>query len=151
VHESRFRFYGTDGVMEQTSTSASWSTRDEIADIGDLFRTYARKGVVTDPSVLEGIDPALRHSFESGMAQVHDTTRLPAAFEGAPNGHEGSHHFLADDFVRAVTTGTQPPVNAWRAARFTLPGIVAWASANKDGERLDVPDFGDGPADPGWD
>jgi hypothetical protein len=27
---------------------------------------------------------------------------------------------------------------------------VAWDSANKDGERLDVPDFGDGPADPGW-
>ena len=49
-----------------------------------------------------------------------------------------------------MTTTTQPPVNAWRAARFTLPGIVAWDSANKDGERLDVPDFGDGPADPGW-
>ena len=31
VHESRFRFYGTDGVMEQTSTGASWSTRDEIS------------------------------------------------------------------------------------------------------------------------
>jgi predicted dehydrogenase len=150
VHESRFRFYGTDGVMEQTSTGASWSTRDEISDIGELFRTYTHEGVVTDPKVLEGIDPALRHSFESGMAQVHDRTRLPAAFEGAPNGHEGSHHFLADDFVRGVTTHTQPPVNAWRAARFTLPGIVAWDSANKDGERLDVPDFGDGPADPGW-
>ena len=150
VHESRFRFYGTDGVMEQTSTGASWSTRDEIEDIGELFRTSTERGVVPDPTVLEGIDPALRHSFESGMAQVHATSRLPAAFRGAPNGHEGSHHFLADDFVRAVTTRTQPPVNAWRAARFTLPGIVAWDSANSGGERLDVPDLGDGPADPGW-
>lgn len=150
VHESRFRFYGTDGVMEQTSTSASWSTREETSDIGDLFRTHVRQGVVVDPAALAGIDPALRHSFESGMAQVHDTSRLPTAFAGAPNGHEGSHHFLADDFVRAVTTGTQPPVNAWRAARFTLPGIVAWDSANSAGARLDVPDFGDGPADPGW-
>ncbi len=150
VHESRFRFYGTDGVMEQTSTGASWSTRDEISDIGELFRTYTHGGVVTDPAALEGVDPALRHSFESGMAEVHDRTRLPAAYEGAPNGHEGSHHFLADDFVRAVTTKTHPPVNAWRAARFTLPGVVAWDSANADGKRLDVPDLGDGPADPGW-
>lgn len=150
VHESRFRFYGTDGVMEQTSTGASWSTRDEIDDIGELFRTYTHGGQAVDPTVLEGLDPALRHSFESGLAKVHDTSRLPKEFDGAPNGHEGSHHFLADDFVRAVTTGTQPPVNAWRAARFTLPGIVAWDSANADGVRLPVPDFGDGPADPGW-
>lgn len=150
VHESRFRFYGTDGVMEQTSTGASWSTRDEISDIGELFRTYTHNGRAIDPTVLEGLDPALRHSFESGLAEVHDTSRLPKEFDGAPNGHEGSHHFLADDFVRAVSTGTQPPVNAWRAARFTLPGIVAWDSANADGVRLPVPDFGDGPADPGW-
>ena len=150
VHESRFRFYGTDAVMEQTSTSASWSTRDEISDIGELFRTYARAGVVTIRPCWRG--STRRCATASSRAWRRSTTRsrLPAAFEGAPNGHEGSHHFLADDFVRAVTTGTQPPVNAWRAARFTLPGIVAWDSANKDGERLDVPDFGDGPADPGW-
>jgi len=151
VHESRFRFYGTDAVMEQTSTGASWSTRDEISDIGELFRTYTRGGVVTNPAALEGLDPALRHSFESGLAKVHDTARLPKEFAGAPNGHEGSHHYLADDFVRAVTTRTQPPVNAWRAARFTLPGVVAWDSANAGGARLVVPDHGDGPADPGWD
>ena len=57
VHESRFRFYGTDGVMEQTSTGASWSTRDEIADIGELFRTYTHKGVVTDPTRAGGHRP----------------------------------------------------------------------------------------------
>ena len=55
--------------------------------------------------------------------------RLPDEFLGAPNGHEGSHHFLVDDFVTAVNDGTLPPVNAWVAARFTLPGIVAHASA----------------------
>lgn len=140
VHESRFRFYGTDAVMEQTSTGASWSTRDSIADIGDLFRTSAGHAAnVAD------LDPALVHSFASGTAPVHDRSRLPAEFEGAPNGHEGAHHFLADDFVRAVTRRVQPPLNAWTAARFTLPGIVAQQSALRGGERLPVPDFGDGP------
>ena len=155
-HESRFRFYGTEQVMEQTGTGASLSVKTEgedyakgeTQDIGDLFVT-GRGGAA--PEGFSDVDPALMQSFMSGMAQVQDTTRLPREFDGAPNGHEGSHHFLADDFVRAVTTKTQPPVNVWRAARFTVPGIIAMESARQGGKRLEIPDFGDGPADPGWD
>jgi hypothetical protein len=81
---------------------------------------------------------------------VQDRSRLPKEFEGAHNGHEGSHHFLADDFVRAVTTKTQPPVNAWKAARFTLPGVIAFESARQGAARLPIPDFGEGPDNPAW-
>jgi len=70
---------------------------------------------------------------------------LPKEFQGAPNGHEGSHHFLVDDFVRAVTDNRLPPVNAWTAARFNVPGIIAHQSALRGGERLVVPDFGGAP------
>ncbi len=144
VHESRFRFYGTDAVMEQTSTGAAWSDRQHIEDISELF--YTNDGEVdTAAPELAGLDPALVHSFASGTAKVHDRGRLPVEFEGARNGHEGAHHFLADDFVRAVLNKTQPPVNAWLAARFTVPGIIAHQSAHSDGERLPIPDFGDGP------
>jgi hypothetical protein len=145
VHESRFRFYGTDAVMEQTSTGASWSTRSDISDISELFFTGPGH-VAAASQELAGLDPALVHSFASGTAKVHDRSRLPVEYEGAPNGHEGAHHFLADDFVRAVVKRTPPPVNAWLAARFTLPGIVAQQSALLDGERLPIPDFGPGPA-----
>jgi hypothetical protein len=34
-------------------------------------------------------------------------------------------------------------VNAWTAARFTLPGIVAHRSALAGGQRLDIPDLGE--------
>ena len=154
-HESRFRFYGTEQVFEQSGFGATLSVKSEgedyakgeTRDISELFYTHGAQV----PTELGGIDPALMQSFVSGTAPVQDRSRLPKEFEGAHNGHEGSHHFLADDFVRAVTTNTQPPVNAWRAARFTLPGIVAWDSARQGAVRLDVPDFGDGPADPGWD
>lgn len=81
---------------------------------------------------------------------MHDRSRLPEAYTGIHNGHEGSHHFLADDFVRAVTTSTQPPVNAWTAARFTLPGVIAYESAKQGGARLPIPDLGEGPAKPTW-
>ena len=48
--------------------------------------------------------------------------------------------------MTAVNTGSLPPVNAWVAARYTLPGIVAHESALQGGERLAIPDFGDAPA-----
>ncbi|BAS16135.1 oxidoreductase domain protein [Arthrobacter sp. Hiyo8] len=76
---------------------------------------------------------------------MHDAGRLPVEFEGAPTGHEGSHQFLVDDFVTAVNKGSLPPVNAWVAARFTLPGVVAHESALRGGERLPIRDFGDAP------
>ena len=153
-HESRFRFYGTEAVMEQTGQGATFNVKSEgedyrkgkTLDISEEF--YTRGGQV--PEGFGDIDPALMQSFASGNARVQDRSRLPKEFEGAHNGHEGSHHFLADDFVRAVTTKTQPPVNAWKAARFTLPGVAAFESANKAGARIPVPDFGDGPANPNW-
>ena len=142
VHESRFRYYGTDAVMEQTSTGAAFSDRSGIRDISELFYTHERQVPGGD---LTGLDPALVHSFRSGTAVVQDRSRLPRELDGAPSGHEGSHHFLADDFVRAVNTGAQPVLNAWTAARFTMPGIVAMESARRQGARLPIPDLGPGP------
>jgi len=62
------------------------------------------------------------------------------------NGHEGSHHFLANDFVRAVVDKTLPPINAWVSARYCLPGIIAHESAKQGGVQLEIPDFGDPPS-----
>lgn len=151
VHESRFRFYGTDAVMEQESKGAHYTDRasGRYHDISDLLVTSTKQlggGAPGEAAEVEGIDPALLESFQSGTSKMHDRSRLPREYEGAPNGHEGSHHFLADDFVQAVKTGQPPPVNAWVAARFTLPGIVAMDSAKADGARLDIPDFGNAPA-----
>ena len=58
-----------------------------------------------------------------------------------------SHKLLVDDFCTAVRTGKLPPVHAWNAARFTVPGLVAHQSAMQGGVLMDVPDFGDPPAD----
>ena len=41
-------------------------------------------------------------------------------------------------------TGTAE-INAWEAARYMAMGVMAHKSALRDGERLDVPDFGDPP------
>ncbi|WP_426226575.1 Gfo/Idh/MocA family protein [Pseudarthrobacter sp. DSP2-3-2b1] len=144
IRESRFRFFGTEASFEQLAKVTVWQDKENVHDISEQFET--RPSMSLDDPSLANVAPELRDAFVSGLSPVHDAERLPAEFRGAPNGHEGSHHFLVDDFVTAVNTGTLPPVNAWVAARFTLPGIVAHASAVQGGERLPIRDFGDAPA-----
>ena len=76
-----------------------------------------------------------------------DRPHLPKEFMDIESGHMNSHRFLVDDFCTAVHENKLPPVNAWAAARFTIPGIVAHESVCRGGELLDVPDFGDAPTD----
>lgn len=144
IRESRFRFFGTEASFEQLAETSVWQDKEKVTDVTALLATA--ETMAADDPALAHVAPELRASFISGHASVHDVARLPDSFIGAPDGHEGSHHFLADDFVTAVTNGTLPPVNAWVAARFTLPGIVAHRSALEGGTRLVITDLGDAPA-----
>ncbi|MEU6251036.1 Gfo/Idh/MocA family oxidoreductase [Glycomyces sp. NPDC047010] len=144
IPESRFVFYGTEGILEQGSRTTLWHKRSgPLEDCTELVRPGWATGA--DDPVLANVDPALHDSFISGHAPVHDTSGLPVEFKGLGNGHMGSHQLLAHDFVTAVEQGTLPPVNAWTAARYTLPGLVAHESALRGGERLKIDDFGDAP------
>ncbi|UXM90981.1 Gfo/Idh/MocA family protein [Paenarthrobacter sp. JL.01a] len=145
IRESRFRFFGTDASFEQLATTTVWQDKSSVQDVSEQVETKPTMSA-DDPSLAE-VAPELRDAFISGLAPVHDQSRLPEEFLGAPNGHEGSHQFLVDDFVTAVNNRSLPPVNAWVAARFTLPGIVAHESALRGGERLPIRDFGDAPVE----
>ena len=70
---------------------------------------------------------------------------LPEEFKAIPecNGHMASHQLLIHDFCSACQTRKQPYVNAWRAARYTIPGLIAHQSALAGGALMDVPDFGE--------
>lgn len=144
IRESRFRFFGTEASFEQLAKVTVWQDKQDVHDISGQMET--RPSIPLDDPSLAHVAPELRDAFVSGLAPVHDAERLPEEFRGAPNGHEGSHHFLVDDFVTAVNSRTLPPINAWVAARFTLPGIVAHRSAQQNGARLPIRDFGDAPA-----
>ena len=77
------------------------------------------------------------------------TRKLPAEFDAfSDHGHGGTHKFMADDFCKAAYTGKLSPTKIWAAARFNLPGLVAYQSALRDGEPMVVPDCGEPPA--GW-
>jgi len=143
LRESRFRYFGTKASFEQLANESVWQDKVGVTDVSDLLATTETLSL--EDASLAHVAPELRAAFVSGHARVHDTSRLPLTFVGAPDGHEGSHHFLADDFVTAVRDSSMPSVNAWVAARFTVPGIVAHESARLGGVRLPIPDFGDAP------
>ena len=83
----------------------------------------------------------------SSTSPIQPLSRLPKEFDGLNNGHNGTHHFLIDDFCRAYETGKLSPTNIWAVARYNIPGLLAHESALRGGEPIDVPDLGDPPAD----
>ena len=78
---------------------------------------------------------------------IQPLERLPKEFSGMPNGHNGTHHFLVDDFCRACTTGKLSPTNIWEVAKYNLPGLIAHKSALAGGVPMEVPYLGEAPED----
>jgi len=115
---------GTRASFEHNVVGAAWITKHTTEPVSDRLKLDT-------------------HPSGGPYAPVHPAHRLPKSFLNLPNGHEGSHHFLVDDFVRACVEHKTPPVNAWEAARYTIPGIIAHESSLRDGERLAIPDLGD--------
>jgi len=146
VHMS---LYGTEGGFEEHVGSRVWVTKNH-ADTTDLTALLAPVGVAVEPEAGPAGEADMAKvtdlTTHVGASAVHDVARLPREFIGLPNGHEGAHQFLVDDFVKACAEGHTPPNNVWWAARYMLPGIIAHESAVRGGELMEVPDFGDPPA-----
>ena len=80
------------------------------------------------------------------LAEDHSLTAEKVEnMDFTPRGHGGSHPYLVHEFVSAVAEGRIPAINAWEAARYMAMGVMAHKSALKDGELLDMPDWGDAP------
>lgn len=154
--------YGSDGTYEYSGAQhlfGSSGTDTEkrppekyiCEDVSDEINTfiYANSGA-------DKLDVSLDYKYHCGFSPVHNYQRLPKELlelnekcmvrnEYGTAGHNGSHFLLIDDFVRCCITGKQPFLNAWEAARYTIPGIIAHESAMQGGIPLDIPDFGDMP------
>lgn len=139
----RVNLYGTKACYEEQYGDRIWVTKNggEAVKLNDLLecRRAARAEAGKEMATLED------DSVHFGASRVHPVERLPREFAGLPNGHNGSHQFLVDDFVKSCVSGEQPPNNVWQAARYLVPGLVAHESAKRGGVQLEVPDFGDAP------
>jgi predicted dehydrogenase len=136
----RCSIYGTAACYEEQANARAWITHS--GEIEDLVKHLKCESNYHPNAKQDARIEGVQDDFFSSLSAVHDHARLPKEFAGMPNGHFGSHQFLVDDFVKACTSETLPPVNVWTAAKYCAPGIVAHESALRGGERLEIPDFG---------
>jgi predicted dehydrogenase len=141
--EVRMSLFGTKANFEEQTNGRVWNTLEgDAVDLSDLLACRDRPVSEFERSTLPN---HLRGRFYTNVSAVHPVERVPPEFLGLDNGHQGSHQFLALDFIEAVVQGHLPPIHVWEAARYCAPGIVAHESATRGGELLKIPDFGEPP------
>ena len=144
-------FYGDEGSYECSVTQHTFQRGHSAPDgprieyLDELINTYRYVEDKHAGTMDMTKDPCSVRYIE-GFSPIQDLSRLPEPFrEKNIHAHYNSHPFLVDDFVRSVKADKLPPNNAWDAARYMVPGLVAHESALKGGITMDVPDFGDAP------
>ena len=144
-------FYGDEGSYECSVTQHTFQRGHSAPDgprieyLDELINTYRYIEDKHAGTMDMTKDPCSVRYIE-GFSPIQDLSRLPEPFrEKNIHAHYNSHPFLVDDFVRAVKADKLPPNNAWDAARYMVPGLVAHESALKGGITMGVPDFGDAP------
>lgn len=147
------QFYGSEGGYEFSVARHHLSTWDPENPGRTIMQDVTEE--LQPASVYQSIEKDYKKAIQeiaSGAGHcetspVQPTWRLPKEFEGIENRHNGTHHFLIDDFMRAYETGKLSPCNIWQVARFNIPGLTAHQSALAGGKTIDVLDLGDPPAD----
>lgn len=145
--------YGTNGGYEFSNAQHILVERDlesekekvKLTDVSDYVNT---SGMVENkhlPDFKEKVANAEWQWDDYAEVQLKEMERLPESYAGIENGHMATHKFLIDDFCKAVYNHSMPILNAWTAARYTIPGLVAIESAKQGGIPMKVPDCGEAP------
>ncbi|HBN83135.1 MAG TPA: oxidoreductase [Clostridiales bacterium] len=139
----RMSVFGTEGSFENKSTESSkkgcsWMTKQQSERIvlDDLLECKPHAINNTDG------ENAVVDEKPVNFAKIQPVDSLPDSFKKMNSGHFMSHNFLIHEFIQACYHRTMPCNNAWMAARYTIPGIIAHESAKRNGELLMIPDFG---------
>ena len=143
--------YGTNGgyefsnaqhiLVERDLTSAK--ERVNLTDVSDYVNPVAMTAHKNDPDFKEKVANGMWQKDSNAAVQQKEKERLPKEYDGLENRHMATHQFLIDDFMTAAYNGKQPVIDAWKSARYTIPGLVAIESAKQGGIPLDVPDMGE--------
>ncbi|MBQ6875537.1 MAG: Gfo/Idh/MocA family oxidoreductase, partial [Lachnospiraceae bacterium] len=118
------QYYGTDGGYEFSVAHhhlAHWDPEKKNpygVIMEDVTREIQPKSI-TDELYTDYAGTIQKIADGAGFlecAPVQPTERLPKEYGGLKNGHNGTHHFLINDFCCAVETGKLSPTNIWQVA-----------------------------------
>lgn len=144
-------FYGTEGGYQFNNAQHCYTRKTAegvtFKDVSDEINPRAMTEHRGDVDFKKNVANHVWQWNSFSPIQDDEYARLPESYKtgDVPNGHMASHQILIDDFCRAVYLGQLPICNAWRAARWTIPGLIAHQSVLKDGETLLIPDCGNPP------
>ncbi|MBQ4625169.1 MAG: Gfo/Idh/MocA family oxidoreductase [Clostridia bacterium] len=141
-------FYCTKASYECSLVQHSYVKMDDrgqvdYTDVSDLLNPIALTPHKNEPDFLQ---KAVNGAWGNGEAPIQACSRLPREFDSLSTGHAGTHKFMVDDFCQAFVSGKLSPTNAWQAARYNLPGLIAHQCAMEGGKTVDIPDLGDPPS-----
>ena len=121
----------------------------EIGHAGrECFRIYGTQGSFENDNWCDkhGATPLRVEDMRDPLPpEVLEAFRGVAGGGDLYGGHGGSHAYLVHEFVDAIASGRRPAVNAWEAVRYMAAGVAAHKSALREGEVLEVSDWGDAP------
>lgn len=127
-----FRIYGTRGSYSY----AVWSNNGRIAPTPEKKENV--KTQLTDADMFDPLPKEVAFAFNK-MLNGDDVKEND---DFVPSGHGGSHPYLVHEFVSAIAENRRPAISAWDAAMYMAMGAAADKSARKDGELVEVIDFG---------
>ena len=125
-----FRIIGTRGTFAENTWKENF--RKAPGSARPLEVTRLTDGEMRDPLPADVVS-----ALKKVMGVDDESDFVPA-------GHGGSHPYLVHEFVEAVAGDRQPAINVWQAVRYMAMGVMAHKSAMRDGETLEVPDWGSG-------
>jgi predicted dehydrogenase len=123
--------FGTEVALFRTSEGGMARmvmSKDTAGFGGEIGRIRGQKG--TYYGQYEGLEKNLPSIVRPA---------LPPGVE--PGGHGGAHGYLMNEFVTAILQDRKPLVDVVMALNLTVGGIIAHASALKDGELMKVPQY----------
>lgn len=140
-------FHGTKASYECSLVHHSYlkigEDGPEYEDVADVINPKELTLHKNDPDF---VAKAVKGEWAAGEAPIQKMERIPQELQPMETNHAGTHKFMVDDFCQAYMTGKLSPTNAWQAARYNLPGLVAHQSAMQGGVLMDVVDAGDPPS-----
>ena len=129
-----FRWVGCEGYEGFSLMGSKASFSDHFGRSQWITREGVPARHLTDDEMRDPLPPDVQDAFRNAKGETDY------------GGHGGSHAYLVHEFVDAIAHNRTPAINAWEAARYLAPGIIAHKSALRDGESMKVPDWGDAPA-----
>lgn len=143
TEEESFRIFGTCGGFSENH----WfeTGRPDFANLNLNALPKPTTLSLTPREMFDPLPPEVEFAFKKAMHQSKSDSEL-LSMDFVPHGHGGSHPYLVHEFVDAIAHDRMPAINVWEAVRYMAMGVAAHQSALKDGETVNVPDWGDAPA-----